>query len=325
MSDILAYVEQRNGQVKKAGLEALSAARAIAKASGGKVTALLAGSGIGPLAAILGEHGAERVLVADAPELEPYATGAHARAVEEAVTRSGARIVLMGATSLGKDLAPAAAARLRAGMASDCVGLSLDGGRLLARRPVFSGKAFATVRILSEIQVATTRPNAFRAEKAAAKPAIETLAVALSPADLAARTREIRMASGAKQDLNEAETVVSGGRGLKGPENFHLVEKLAEALGGAVGASRAIVDAGWRPHAEQVGQTGKTVSPTLYVAVGISGAIQHLAGMSSAKVIVAINPDKEAPIFKVATYGLVGDALQVIPPLIEEIKKAKER
>lgn len=324
MLDVLVFVEQRGGDLKKAGLEALGEGKRLADAQGGRAVAVLAGQNVAALAPELGAWGADRVLVADDARLSRYATGAYVRAVQSAVDKVKPAALLMGATAMGKDLAAAIAARLEAGLAADCVELSFSDGALVARRPVFSGKAYATVKVLSNPALATLRPNAFPARKGSGgAPPVEKLDVSFRPEDLRAATREISLAAGGKKELTEAEIVVSGGRGLKGPENFKLIEDLAAALGGAHGASRAVVDAGWRPHAEQVGQTGKTVSPNLYIACGISGAIQHLAGMSSSKVIVAVNTDKEAPIFKVATYGIVGDALQVIPALIEELKKPR--
>lgn len=323
MPDVLVFVEQRAGQVKKAGLEALSEGRRLAGQMQGQAVALLVGFQVEGFAADLAAYGAQKVLVADAPQLELYSPTAYAKVLADAVQKTGAKVVLMGATAMGKDLAANAAARLSAGCATDCVAFAVESGRLVARRPVYAGKAIATVRILSEVAFATTRPNAFPARKqeGASAASTEKLPVPFAPEDLRVTTREVAAAAGARQELSEAEIVVAGGRGLKSPENFKLVEDLAAAFGAALGASRAVVDAGWRPHAEQVGQTGKTVAPGLYVACGISGAIQHLAGMSSSKVIVAINTDKDAPIFKVATYGIVGDALQVMPALAAELKK----
>ena len=222
-------------------------------------------------------------------------------------------------TAQGKDLAPRLAAKLGAGLASDCVALSIKDGSLVARRPMYAGKAYATVEWTGDPQIATLRANVFAL---GAKDAARQAEVKSATVDAAARARvvETKMGGAGKVELTEAQTIVSGGRGLKGPENFPLVEKLAEAFGAAVGASRAVVDAGWVDHHYQVGQTGKTVSPNLYIALGISGAIQHLAGMSSSKVIVAINKDADAPIFKVADYGIVGDVFEIAPKLTEAAK-----
>jgi electron transfer flavoprotein alpha subunit len=223
---------------------------------------------------------------------------------------------------MGKDLAPRVAARLGAGLAADCIAVAVEGGRLVATRPVFAGKAQQKVAFPGRPALLSLRPKVFPAAAGAGRTArVETLEIAWSPADARARVRSVEAAAGGSVDLTEAEIIVSGGRGLKGPEHFKVIEALAEALGATVGASRAVVDAGWRPHADQVGQTGKTVSPKLYVAIGISGAIQHLAGMSSSRCIVAINKDPEAPIFKIADYGIVGDLFEVVPALTEEVKK----
>jgi electron transfer flavoprotein alpha subunit len=227
---------------------------------------------------------------------------------------------------MGREVSARVAARLGAGLASDCTELSLaPDGQLEARRPIYAGKAFATCRFKREPAMASLRPNVFPLleGRAVAAPAVSRVAIDFGPEALGARAVELVAAEGQKVDLVEAQIIVSGGRGLKGPENFHLVRSLAEVLGAAVGASRAVVDLGWIDHANQVGQTGKTVSPSLYVACGISGAIQHLAGMSSSKYIVAINKDADANIFKVATYGIVGDVFEVLPALTEELKRLK--
>jgi electron transfer flavoprotein alpha subunit len=221
---------------------------------------------------------------------------------------------------MGKDIAPRVAVRLGAGLASDCIALRAEGTNVLATRPVFAGKALLDVRVTTPVNVFTLRPNVFEAAVGGAEASVEQRVAALDPADLVTAVEEVKIAAG-RPDVTEAEIIVSGGRGMKGPEHFHLIEALADALGGGVGASRAVVDAGWRPHDEQVGQTGKTVSPTLYIACGISGAVQHLAGMSSSKFIVAINKDKDAPIFQVADYGIVGDVFAVLPALTAELKK----
>jgi electron transfer flavoprotein alpha subunit len=222
---------------------------------------------------------------------------------------------------MGKDLAPRVAVRLDAGLASDCTALNVEAGEIVATRPVYAGKALTQLKVNSASKVFTLRPNVFAAgESSGAVAPVERMSVDLTEQDLSCVAKEIKQSS-ARLDVSEADIIVTGGRGLKGPEHFAMIEQLAEALGAAVGASRAVVDAGWRPHDEQVGQTGKTVSPSLYVAVAVSGAIQHLAGMSSSKYIVAINKDKDAPIFQVANYGVVGDAFEIIPALTAEVKK----
>jgi electron transfer flavoprotein alpha subunit len=273
-------------------------------------------------------HGADRLLACEADFLELYAPEGYAAALADAARSADAAVILVAATLLGRDVAPRAAARLGVGCLSDLVEVApAEGGGLRGRRPVYSGKAIATVSIPPDVKpaVATLRPNVFPVPPPVAGRSAEVVPVELPMAASALRARTIRLEKAAEQevDVAEATIVVSGGRGLKAPENFSLVRDLARALGGAVGASRAVVDSGWIAHAHQVGQTGKVVSPELYVACGISGAIQHLAGMSSSKVIVAVNKDPEAPIFKVADYGIVGDVLEVLPKLTEEILKLK--
>jgi len=234
-----------------------------------------------------------------------------------------ASIVLVGGSAQGKEVAPAAAARLAASPVADATGTAVEGGRIVWTRPVYAGKALARVVSDGPVVVASLRPNAFEPGPEGGAGAVEAFDPGAPERDFGVVVKEVLAPAAKRIDLTEADVVVSGGRGLKGPENFHLVEGLAAALGGVVGASRAVVDAGWRPHAEQVGQTGKTVSPKLYVALGISGAIQHLAGMSSSRCIVAINRDADAPIFKVADYGIVGDVFEIVPALTQAVLKAK--
>ena len=319
MAAIITFAEHRDGKLRRPSLEAVSEARRLA--SGGRVESVLMGSGadFGALAKELASYGADAVHVFDQPELAHYATEPFARALADVVTGQKASALLIPFTAVGKDLAPRVSAKLGAGLVSDCVGLANKDGRLEARRPMYAGKAFATVRFESEPQVATLRPNVF---PLAAPDSSRKAEVVARTVDASSRAKvvEVKATASGKIELSEAQIIVSGGRGLKGPENFHLVESLAQALGAAVGASRAVVDAGWVDHQYQVGQTGKTVSPSLYVAAGISGAIQHLAGMSSSKVIVAINKDADAPIFKVANYGVLGDVFEILPKLTEAAK-----
>ena len=315
MAGILVFVEQRNSEVRKASLQALSEA----KRQGGAVSAVLPGSGIGDAAAGLGAWGADKVYVADDPNLELYSSDGYAEVVVKAVEQAQPSAIFFAGTAMGRDLAPTVAARLGVGAIPDAVGLALDGETFSVRRPVYSGKAITTVDTAGNTpQVISLRPNVFAAEEAGGPGEV----VALDGLSLSIRAvvEELLEAAGGELDVAEANIIVSGGRGIKGPENFALIKSLADALGGAVGASRAAVDAGWIEHSHQVGQTGKVVSPSLYIAAGISGAIQHLAGMSSSKVIVAINKDPDAPIFKVADYGIVGDLFDVIPPMVEAIK-----
>jgi electron transfer flavoprotein alpha subunit len=320
MAGILTIIEQRDGAIRKASLEALSEAHEIA--AGSAVAAVLIGSGVAGQAAELGAYGANTVYVADEPALARYSSEGWTAAVVAAVSRFQPDAVFLAATALGRDLGGRVAARLRCGCIPDVVKVGVENGAFVAARPVYSGKALATVEAgTAKPVVISLRPNVFAARRGAGEVAIEALpATGATPR---AVTEAFETAGGGELDVAEADIIVSGGRGLKGPENFALVRSLAEALGAAVGASRAVVDAGWIDHAHQVGQTGKVVSPSLYVACGISGAIQHLAGMSSSKVIVAINKDADAPIFKVADYGVVGDLFQVIPPMVEAIRKLK--
>jgi len=319
--DILTVLEVRDGKIKTPSLQALSEARRAAQKSGGRATALLVGEGVAALAPIAAKHGAATVYVVEDARLKLYAPEGYGKAVAEAQKKSGAGAVFFAATAFGRDLSATAAAAMGVAVATECTGVSVEGGALQVRRPVYAGKAYATVRFKKAPAVVSLRPNAFPADESPAAGGVETLAVAIDDASLLTRTREVVATAQGKVELTEASTIVSGGRGLKGPEHFVLRDNLAAALHAAVGASRAVVDNGWRPHSEQVGQTGKTVSPNLYIAIGISGAIQHLAGMRTSKVIVAINKDPDAPIFKVADYGIVGDAFEVVPALTEELKK----
>jgi electron transfer flavoprotein alpha subunit len=318
---ILVFIEQRDGRVRAVSREALGEATRLAAALGGPVVGICPAAADPGLAA-LGEAGAERVLLAAHPAFAAYDAAGYARAVSAAADALKPALVLFGASTMGRDLAPRVAARLGAGLASDCTALTVEGGRLVASRPVFAGKALQKVAFPKAPALATLRPKVFAPVALGGKSAaVEPLAVDFDAAASRARVLRVAEAGAGKVDLTEAEIIVSGGRGMKGPEHFQLLEDLAAALGASVGASRAVVDAGWRPHSEQVGQTGKTVSPKLYVAVGISGAIQHLTGMTSARCIVAINRDAEAPIFKVADYGIVGDLFEVLPALTEAVGK----
>ena len=315
MPGILVFVEQRKSEIRNASLQALSEA----KRQGGAVSAVLPGSGIGEAAAGLGAWGADKIYVADDPNLELYSSDGYAEVVVKAVEQAQPSAIFFAGTAMGRDLAPTVAARLGVGAIPDAVGLELDGETFSVRRPVYSGKATTTADTAGNTpQVISLRPNVFAAEESAG--AGEVVALDGLSLSIRAVVKELLEAEGGELDVAEADVIVSGGRGIKGPENFALIKSLADALGGAVGASRAAVDAGWIEHSHQVGQTGKVVSPSLYVAAGISGAIQHLAGMSSSKVIVAINKDPDAPIFKIADYGIVGDLFDVIPPMVDAIK-----
>jgi electron transfer flavoprotein alpha subunit len=321
---VLVFLESRDGELKNTSFEAVAEARRIADAAGlGEVIGVLAApAAAADKAARAGAYGADKVLHAAGDAFARYAPDATAAAVVAAQQATGATLVLFSASAMGKDLAPRVAARLDAGLASDCTHFDVEGGRVVATRPVYAGKALQKVGFRSAVGLATLRPKAFAMteHKAGASAPVEALA-GFAPGEARVTTTGMSAATGGPADLTEADIIVSGGRGMKGPEHFHLIEDLAKALGASVGASRAVVDAGWRPHGEQVGQTGKTVSPKLYVAIGISGAIQHLAGMTSSRVIVAVNKDADAPIFKLANYGIVGDAFEIVPALTEAVKK----
>ncbi|MCA8922275.1 MAG: electron transfer flavoprotein subunit alpha/FixB family protein [Planctomycetes bacterium] len=325
-SKILVITEVRDGKAKKGALECLAeASRQKAALGGGDVTALvIGGPSAAGAAAELGAQGADRVLNATADWLEHYNGDAYARIAVAAIKQESPEVVLVAATLDGKDLAPRIAAHLDVGYAPDVTGMTVDGGKLLLTRPLYAGKAYAKVSLSKSPQLASARPNTFALlEGGGAAGAASDFPVDFTAADVGATVTGEAAASAGKADLTEASIIVSGGRGMKGPENFAMLEEFADLIGATVGASRAVVDAGWRPHADQVGQTGKTVSPNLYFAVGISGAIQHLAGMSTSKCIVAINKDADAPIFKVADYGIVGDLFEVMPKMIEHAKSLK--
>ena len=315
---ILVFIEQRNGQIKKSSLEAAKIASDIASKIGYSTEAVAIGNEIENLAD-LGGYGITKVTHFKNSALENYSVSAYTELTANLAKEINSDILFFANTALGKDLAPHVAVKIDAGIAMDVIGLDIANNSVTATRPVYAGKALIDVKISGPKKIFTLRPNIFNAGSPSGNSA-EVNTVSVENPNLSTRVTEIKKSEG-KLDVAEADIIVSGGRGLKGPENFHLVEELASALGGATGASRAVVDAGWRPHSEQVGQTGKTVSPTLYVALGISGAIQHLAGMHSSKYIVAINKDKDAPIFQVADYGIVGDVFEIVPALIEEIKK----
>ena len=322
MSDVLAVLEQRDGALRKVSHEVVTGGRRLADALGsGTVNALVVAAGTVRGTDAVGGFGADKVITLTNPAFGSYAPEGYARAIVDWVKAGDYRAVVFAASAAGKDLAPRVAARLGRPLVQDVTDVSVASGAVIAIRPVYAGKALLTVRVAGSPAVLSLRPNVFTPVERPKAGAQEIAAVDGSPGRVL--VTQVKPAPAGTLDVAEAPIIVSGGRGLKEPANFKVLEELAAAFGGraAVGASRAVVDAGWRPHADQVGQTGKTVSPTLYVAVGISGAIQHLAGMRTSKVIVAINKDKDAPIFKVADYGIVGDLFDVVPRLTEEIKK----
>ena len=316
---VLAVTEQRDGKFRKITYEVLSEGRRLADSLGTELTALLIGAEVEGLAAELGAYGADKIIVAEHASLAEYLTDSYTKVVADISATVDPQVIILGASTQGKDLAARLAARLDAGLAMDCVAVRADGGNVIATRPLYGGKIKAEVALSGKPQIVATRPNAMRIEASAKAGSVEKVAV--DPGESQLKFVEKALETG-KVELTEADVVVSGGRGMGGTD-YSLVEALAEALGGAVGASRSAVDEGWRPHADQVGQTGKVVSPNLYIALGISGAIQHLAGMSSSKVIVAVNKDSEAPIFSKADYGVVGDLFEIVPLITEEVKKLK--
>ncbi|HEX7048981.1 MAG TPA: electron transfer flavoprotein subunit alpha/FixB family protein [Longimicrobiales bacterium] len=326
-ANVLIVAEQRDGALRRTSREVMTAARGIADALGVEAHALLIGApGVAGQAAELGRFGADRVKVIEADALGRYHPEGYTDALARALEGEGYAAVFFTASAQGKDLAPRIAARLDVPLATDATGLAVEDGAVVVTRPVYAGKAFAQVVLEATPCLVSLRPNVFPAEENPRAGTVETLEAPASEGAWRLEVRGVAKTAGEKLDVAEAPVVVSGGRGLRGPENWTLLEELCDAIGPrcALGASRAVVDAGWRPHAEQVGQTGKTVAPQLYIAVGISGAIQHLAGMRTAGTIVAINKDPDAPIFKVADYGIVGDAFEVVPRLAAEIRKLRE-
>jgi electron transfer flavoprotein alpha subunit len=318
---VLAILEQRDNKLKRSAFETVSTAAKLAGELGFEAEAITIGNEIENISEVA-KYGLSKVVHFKNDQLSNYSTSAYTKIVCDYAKDSGADYLIISGTALGKDLAPHVSASLNAGCMMDCINLEASSGEVIATRPVYAGKALIDVKLKSSIKVIVLRPNVFKAEMKDENASADAEIKNVDNPDLKTRVSEIKKSEG-KLDVAEADIIVSGGRGLKAPENFHLVEDLADVLGAAVGASRAVVDAGWRDHREQVGQTGKTVSPSLYIACGISGAIQHLAGMSSSKFIVAINKDKDAPIFNVADYGIAGDVFEVLPALTEEIKKVK--
>ncbi|MGJ4787099.1 electron transfer flavoprotein subunit alpha/FixB family protein [Leptospira koniambonensis] len=316
MSNVLIVGELKNGELKKISKEITSAGRKIADALGGKVTALLIGSGVEKFAGDLGAVGADSVVTVNAGD---FNAETWANLVAGVIKEKNPSVVLVPHTSQGKDYSPRVAVKVGAGIIADAVGLSVDGGKVVAKKPIYSGKAYGNFKVTSPIAIFTVRPNSQEVVQKAGAGAAE--AASPSAGDAKVKIVSSDLSGGNKVQLAEASIIVSGGRGIKGPENWPVLQGLADILGAALGASRAAVDAGWISHSHQVGQTGKTVSPNCYIACGISGAIQHLAGMGSSKYIVAINKDGDAPIFKVATYGVVGDLFEVVPALTDEFKK----
>jgi electron transfer flavoprotein alpha subunit len=326
MANTFAFAESRGGSLRKVAFEMVAAARQAADATGGgEVHALLIGGpGVAAKAAELGQAGADVVHVVEHAGLERYNPEVFAATAAERIKAGGYRAAFFAASAEGKDLAPRVAALLGVSLASDLTGFSIDGNALTGRHPTHTGKIITTVTLTGTPAIATIRPGAVRADGAAKAGTVQAHAPALDPAAAKVQVTAVGAKGDAKLDLGDAPVIVSGGRGLREAANFTLVEELAAAFGNAaVGATRAVTDDGWRDPSTQIGQTGRIVSPELYVAVGISGAIQHIAGMRTSKVIVAINRDKDAPIFKVADYGIVGDLFEIVPKLTEAVRKAR--
>jgi electron transfer flavoprotein alpha subunit len=314
---VLVFVESKDGKLRNISFEALTVAQQLA--DGGEVAAVLIGTGASGFVQEVSQYGPDKVYLLEDGALSMYTTDAYTQAFSQLIEEVQADVILMGHTAIGKDLAPRLAARLGAGLVSDCTGAALENGAIVFTRPIYSGKAFQKKVVNQGKVFATLRPNNFEMQE---KP-VQAEIVRFQPVIKDVRTivKEIVRKTTSGVDLSEAKVIISGGRGVKSKEGFKVLQELAEVLGGAVGASRGACDAEYCDYSLQIGQTGKVVTPDLYIACGISGAIQHLAGMSNSKIIVAINKDPEAPIFQVADYGIVGDLFEVVPLLTEEFKK----
>ena len=326
MSNVFAFVETRGTDVRKVGLEAVTAARMLAeKSGGGEVHALLLGPpGIAAKAAQVGQYGADAVVVVEHAGLANYSPEVATATAADRIKSGDYRAAVFSTSAQGRDLAPRVAARLGVSVVTDVLSFEIEGDSIVVRHPMNIGKVIATIVIGAKPAIIAMRPNVIAPAQNAKAGKVETAQPSIDPATARVKVTETRQGGGGKLDLAEAPVVIAGGRGLKAAENFKLVEDLASAFGNAaVGATRAVTDDGWRPHSDQIGQTGRLVSPELYIAVGISGAVQHLAGMRTSKTIVAVNKDKDAPIFKVADYGIVGDVFEVIPALTAAVREAK--
>lgn len=314
--NVLVVVEISQGKPKRASLEVLTQAGKLS--DGGKVFALASGPYSASVKNVLSRYGAQMIFYGQDEQLSRLNSEVIFQLTKKAVEEAKPRAVLMSASFLGKELAGRLSGAFHAAVATDCIDVGFSGERLKAKRPMFAGKVIATVTLSGDIQIASIRPNVLAAMEHPVE-AVEKL-ISLEPSRFLTEVEKMEAAETKRPELTEAEIIVSGGRGMKGPENYHLIEELADQLHAAVGASRAAVDAGWRPHSDQVGQTGKVVSPKLYIACGISGAVQHFAGMGSSKIIVAINKDPEAPIFKKCDYGVVGDLFEIVPEMTKQFK-----
>jgi len=320
MGNILVFAEVRGGVFKGINAELITAAKGLVQAAGGEIHMAVLGSGIDAQAAEAAKYDVSKVFTVDNAELADYSSQGYAIALEAVIGQSSPKFVLFGATAMGKDLSARSAARAGASMFSDCTELSIEDGNLTVVRPVYSGKVYAQATASAAIQMASVRPNVFPpADASGSSSEVVAVSVELAGA-IKGKVKEIVSAASSGKDLTESEVIVAGGRSLKSGDNFKILQDLADVLGGTVGASRAAVDAGYVPHSIQIGQTGKVVNPKLYFAIGISGAIQHLVGMRTSKVIVSVNKDENAPIFEKSDYGIVGDLFEVVPKLTEEFK-----
>jgi electron transfer flavoprotein alpha subunit len=326
MANVLVFAETRGGELRKVAFEAVTAARALADASGGgEVHALLAGApGVAAKAEQLGKYGADVVYVVESADFAQFARESLAATLAERAKAGAYRAVVLGFSAQGRDLGPRIAARLDAPIASDVTEFTVSGDTITVKHPAYANKVIMSLTLTGAPVVVSVRPSAFTAKEAPRTARVDAVQAVAATTPMVHVT-EVKEGAKGRPDLGEAAVIIAGGRGLKAKENFKLVEDLADAFGNAaVGATRAVTDDGWRPHSDQIGQTGRQVSPQLYIAVGISGAIQHLAGMRSSRTIVAINKDKEAPIFKVADYGIVGDAAEIVPALTAAVKDARK-
>jgi len=322
MTSILAFCEQRNGEFRKTAFECLGEARRIADKIGCKAVAVVIGDNISEKSRALSEHGADEIVAIDSPVFSHHSPEACAKALSDVSKSLKPKAIFLSASSIGKDIAARLGALLDSSVASDCTDILFE-GKIMAKKPVYAGKAIETISFHGEPAIITMRPNVFAPINIKKDGRFESFQSSVSEHDVKSRSISTESTHGGKKDLVESDIIVSGGRGMGGPDQYKILEELADALGGVVGASRASVDSGWRPHSDQVGQTGKIVSPKLYIACGISGAIQHIVGMKDSRCIVAINKDSEAPIFKIADYGIVGDLFEIVPELTKEIKKIR--
>ncbi|RFS19143.1 electron transfer flavoprotein subunit alpha/FixB family protein [Chitinophaga silvatica] len=321
---ILIFADQAQGKIKKSALEAVQYGAKVAEQLGTTATALVLGPVESAELETLGYYGAQKVLHASDARLHEVETTVYTKIIAEAAGKEGSKVIIFPSNFDGKALAPRLSARLKAGLVAGAISYPDTSNGFVVKKNVFSGKAFANVNITSEVKIIAIMPNTFAISAGTNKATVEAFTPAINDADFKVKVIRTETVSG-EVPLTEAEIIVSGGRGMKGPENWGMLEDLAKALGAATASSRPVADAGWRPHHEHVGQTGLTVRPNLYVAIGISGAIQHLAGVNGSKVIVVINKDPEAPFFKAADYGIVGDAFDVVPKLTEAVKKYKQQ